>query len=126
VARIGSLSIPGIPIGTFPLSDDELIFGRAPSPEPEAWQASWGYIARARQLNGLPSRARYLLRTLFPEPEYLRARLNLSPNSPLAGAYLRYSCTGILRAAQLSLAPFLRRQVRSHATKRSPRDRGAR
>lgn len=122
---VWSLSIPGIPGGTAPISKDELIFGRPPAPKAGAWETSLDYLARAKHLKGLPARARYLIRALFPEPEYLRDQLNLAPGRPLIGAYFRYSCSGILRvASRLVRTPSPRRQVPTDPIRRLPRDRG--
>lgn len=126
IARVWLLDIPGIPSDITPFSEAELIFGRAPAPETETWRVSWRYLSQVRHLEGLPSRARYLLRALFPEPPYLRAHLNLAPGSPLIGAYFRYSCSTIFRAAmRLRLASPLHRPPRLPWTRGSPRDRGA-
>lgn len=123
---IWSLPIPGLPEGTAPLSKDVLISGRQLLPETGAWKMSWDYLARAKQLKGLPARARYLLRALFPEPEYVRDQLNLAPDHPLIGAYFRYSCSGILRvASQFGRAPSPPRQGPTAPSQRLPRDRGA-
>lgn len=124
--RVWSLPIPGLQKGTNALSKDELIFGRQPAPEAGTWKMNWDYLARAKQLKGLPARARYLLRAFFPEPEYLRDQFHLPPDHPLIGAYFRYSCSGILRAAsQLGRAPSPTRQGPTAPGQRLPRDRGA-
>jgi hypothetical protein len=123
---VWSLPIPGLPKSIAPLPRDELVFGRPPAPEAGAWKMSWDYVARAKHLQSLPARARYLIRALFPEPEYLREQLKLAPGCSLAGAYFRYACSGILRVtSRLGRAPAPPGQVPADPFPQLPRDRGA-